>query len=145
MRRSAISPSSFIWINSSISDYMKVPGMSHIMTSLPSIVSIKHIMNNASTFMVGELVSSFVLYRHCLGPSAQPRAFTFPQHFSFKNMRYCSAAFCCDDVRLLAFRPTMTFQYYSCSSSCMIDTPPFSPNSFKPAFADIWSVKKLNT
>ena len=141
---SAISPSRRKWITSLISACMNTLGTSHVAISRPSFASIRHVMNNASTLIVGELVSSLLFHSRCFCPSAHPRPFMHPHLFCLRNMRYLRAAFFCAVVSCPANHPCMTFLYTNCSNSFFIASAPASPNCCRPLLADICSVKKLN-
>ena len=93
--------------------------------------------------MVGELIFSFDLYRHCFLPLAHPHPFTFPHHFSFKNMRYFKALFFSPRERMFASHGHITGWSMSCCSSFISASAPFCLNWCKPLLADICVVRKL--
>ena len=122
---------------------MNAPGMSTVITRRRSRASTILVKKSASTVTVGELVSSFVLYRRCFRPSTHPRPLILPHRFSFRNMRYFKAAFFCSRVKVFAILPSITFRYMSCSSSTMIAFSPLSPNNLRPFCALICSVMSV--
>ena len=106
--------------------------MSHVATHRFSITLITHVRNNDLMLIVGELVSSFVLYRRCFHPSAQPHALIFLQCFSFRNIRYFRAFLRSSIVIFLTCRPCITFLVTSCCNSFLIASALASPKHLKP-------------
>ena len=101
-----ISPVKWIWTVSSMSTCMNMPGTSMIATQQFSIVSMTAVRNTASVQTVGDVVSSFEMYSHCLQPSAHPWRLTFPQCF---HLRYPRASLHCSSISSFHATGFMTF------------------------------------
>ena len=72
---------------------MKAPGISQVATSLRLCASMMLLSMRASMAMVGDVLSSFVIYLRWGLLSAHPRPFIDPSLFSFRNIRYLRVHF----------------------------------------------------
>ena len=84
----AIVPSSNIWISCCMFAWRSPPGMSVTYMYLPSLASMAHRSNMASSYIVGDLVSDFVLFSLCGLPSAHPLALMLLSGFPFGNINF---------------------------------------------------------
>ena len=123
-------PSTFMWIVSSMSVYMKTPCISHVATSLFSPAPRIQDNTRDSIATVDELVSSFVLQILCFLPSIHP--FILPHLFCFKNIKYYNADFFSSFVISLNFFGSITNLSCSYLSSFKTASLPFCSNTFRP-------------
>ena len=121
-----------------MSNYLSRAGY-HVTTADSGAIALEKINANKPdiiitdlVIMVGELVSSLVLYTRCLRPSAHPLPLIVPSRFSLRNMRYARAERFSSGVRLLARIGSITFRLWSCSISLWTASTPWSPNRFIP-------------
>ena len=101
-------------IISSMSACMNVPEMSRMATPLYSLAFITQDRNMDSVAMMGEIVSSFLLYTICFLPYVHPRPLIIPQRFYFSNIIYSSAFFLYSLVSMFGLSVYSTSHMCSC-------------------------------
>ena len=136
-----ISPSSFTCtFFPSIFDCMKAPGMSQVATSLRSCGSMMILSMRALMAMVGDVLSSLVIYSRWGLPSAHPRPFIDPSHFSFRNIRYLSVHFISSFPIAVLWTGSPTSRLCSCCNSFNTACLLFLPNLLTPCFMMYWDM-----
>jgi hypothetical protein len=108
--------------------------MSDVTAVLRSFASIVQLRNSDSMDTVGALVSSFVLHRRCLRPSAQPLPLIRPLLFCFKNIEQLSDLDFSSRVSMFAFFGSATPMSCSCFISDNAASLPASPKTFLNLF-----------
>ena len=71
--------------------YKNFPGISMVVTSLPTLAATPLVLYIDSTATVGDDFSFLDLYTRCGFPYAHPLALIFPLVFILKNIRYAGA------------------------------------------------------
>ena len=120
---SADSPTIQTMTKSFILDRRKAPvtsavaAVAAVATSLPSNMLMKRDRMNASSWTVGEVMSSFLMYVCCLRPSSQTQPLILPQHFFFIIVMRFKAIHFCFLVNLFGSRPSNVVYPLSCTNS----------------------------